>query len=684
MSSFVDGDDSLKNDATATGAHPDSTPDLTPAPLRASIASGSSPMETSFSSRCWSLAKALVPYLIILWPAWVLCRWISRDAINAPFLDDYMSVPLFDKAAHHQLTAHDFFAAQMEHRIAWVRVVQLAFHKAWPRHLWIAQVWYNWVLLVVTLVNVGVLLRQSGLQPFRRHWPLTALASLCLFSPVQFNIILWPFMHQVVSLAFFLTTALIVWRKNWPAPLRFFLGLFCALAATLSFTAGFLVWVVLLPVMVWNAPMPSGTARKVIVAAWILALLVTAGFYFHDLKNEVGGDYAMGQGETATLGRDLREFANDPLKAARYAARILGSPLMRGSTLDLMQSSLVSGVVLLSLFAFCLGWWLWRIRDGDFRRRMLPWLAMGAYAVGTAIAITMGRVWIGISGAYALSTRYVIHATPLVIALPVLLWLIAEDVSQRYVRTQRWLPRILAVAGTALAMLHLPGWAYGGNMMEAWSSSRKRGASSTRFFKSGCVVENCYPDTPSPDYLLADQLHLLDPPMLTSRRLEEIPASPHPLSETFAAWSSLRITNGTGIAEGRAILKQRWRPVDAIVFARQIDVKHWEIFHVAQVTALPLYLSNMIVRDLEFMYQPPDGVYQNLSTFSAHFDLKRLPQGKSIVAAWAYDYDVRRVSLIPGAFEIDTETGRITPLGNDPASVQLSAYVPAPHQRRGG
>jgi hypothetical protein len=547
-------------------------------------------------------------------------------------------------------------------------------------------VWYNWVLLLLTLGNVTLLMRQSGLQPLRRHWPLPALASLVLFSPVQFNIILWPFMHQVVTLGFFLTSALIVWQTRWPVPLRFALCLCCALAATLSFTSGFLVWIVLLPVMLWCAPMPSTMTRKLVLAGWLLALVVTARFYFHDLKNEVGAAYAMGQDETATLGRDLREFADDPLKAALYTMRILGNPLMRGNTLDLMQSSLATGAVLLALYGFCLGWWLWRLRDAELRRRMLPWLAMGAYAIGTATAITMGRVWIGISGAYALSTRYVIHTAPLVVALPVLLWLIAEDAARRHARSQPWLPRTLIGAGTALAMLQLAGWAYGENMMDAWSSSRKRGASSTLFFKTGCAVENCYPDAPTKDYLLADQLHLLNPAMLTSCRLEEIPASPSPLTETFAVWSALRIEEDPdgrhGVAEGRAILKRRWRPVDAIVFARQLDPRHWEIFHVAQVAALPLYFNSMIARDLEFMHQPPEGVYENLSSFKAHFDIARLPKGLNKIAAWAYDYDVQRVSMIPGAFEIDTETGKITPLGNDPAMVQLSVYAPAPPKHR--
>src|SRR4051812_43747247 len=91
------------------------------------------------------------PWLLILWPVLRLCSLIHDNAINAPFYDDLMSLHLLGKVRHGQLEWHDIFAAQMEHRIAWTRLVLLTFFKFSPKHYFIAQVWFTWVLLCLTL-----------------------------------------------------------------------------------------------------------------------------------------------------------------------------------------------------------------------------------------------------------------------------------------------------------------------------------------------------------------------------------------------------------------------------------------------------------------------------------------------------------------------------------------------------
>src|SRR4051794_11134431 len=105
----------------------------------------------------WRPAMKWCPLLLVLWPAWALWGLIGHHAINAPFLDDFSFVAFLEKAAHGQLTLHDFFAANMEHRTAWTRVVLLIIHKLWPERCWIAQIWCNWVLLCLTLVNLAIL-----------------------------------------------------------------------------------------------------------------------------------------------------------------------------------------------------------------------------------------------------------------------------------------------------------------------------------------------------------------------------------------------------------------------------------------------------------------------------------------------------------------------------------------------
>jgi hypothetical protein len=614
------------------------------------------------------------PWLLVLWPMAALAGLIQQYAVNAPFMDDFMTMRLFDKAAHGGVPLSDFFAPQMEHRIAWVRLVALTLRKAWPSHYFISQVWLSFVWLCLTLVNVVILLRQTKLGPWDKTWPLALLAALALFSPVQFGVIFWPVNHQLVGLAFFLASALAVWQAPWPAWLRFFLALLCALAATLSLTSGFLLWLVLVPVIWWCAPMKDRRTRMFATGAWLLAFGITAVLFFHGLKNEADPAFSLGQEHVETMSRNIGAFLSNPWKSLSFAARILGGFLMRGSNLSLMDASLEAGLFLMAVYASCLAYFVWRFRDVELRRRMLPWLAMGAYALGTAFSISLGRMWYGITGAYALHTRYVLHAAPLLLSLPVLVWMIGHEIQGRIPKLSPLVSRVLMASGMALVCLHVLAWNYGERLVSVWSSARIRGAVSTMFYRTACPVENGFGDLPELG-VIADDLGLLKPPMLKNLRLDNFPATPSPLNEQYAALSSLLIEKEEdgfhAVANGHAILKRYRRVVDGIFFTYRAADGHWEIFHVTHVNGLPLYLEDTYVRDLDGNFEPPNGMTESLSAFEAHFKLDELPKGVTKVAAWAYDYDTRRVSLIPGIFEVDTTQGTAKPLGHAPVTADL-------------
>ena len=70
------------------------------------------------------------------------------------------------------------------------------------------------------------------------------------------------------------------------------------------------------------------------------------------------------------------------------------------------------------------------------------------------------------------------------------------------------------------------------------------------------------------------------------------------------------------------------------------------------------------------------GAYDNpnakadLDAYSQTFGLAKLPQRTCRISAWAYDFKTRRVSLIPGFFEVDPATGAVNPLGQSPEMAQ--------------
>ena len=607
-------------------------------------------------------------WLLVLIPVVALFTLLDTYAINAPFLDDFMSVQLLAKSKHGALTLHDFFAAQMEHRIAWPRVVILALRRLWPSHFFLAQIWYSFTLLCLTLINVALLLRRTLGGTIRLTWPLLFLASLTLFSPVQFNILLWPFMHQVVTLGFFLTAGILFWLTRWPVWLRFILALLCALLATLSFTSGILIWMMLLPVILWSAPLQKWSHRFGWAGLWLVMMALTLGLYFHNLKNEVDAVFTLGQENEVPMSEKLHDMMENPWKAACYAARLLGCPLMRGNDMDLMDSALYMGMFLLALYALCLLWCLWRFKDAALRARLMPWLVMGAYSIGSACAITLGRFWIGLSGAYALAPRYVIHAVPLLISLPVVIWLIAEDLRSRRPGLAPALGRFLTGAGVAMVMLDLASWSFGSQMMGVWSSSRKRGAASTLFYKTNVKVENDYPDRPDLAKP-ADDMGLLRPPMVKNSRLDNFHMMHTPMNDNQAQWTGLHLeTTPDGVvahAEGYAEHKAHERVADGIFLCYQEKDGHWEIFHATNVLGLPLFVAGHFLRDLEFNHSPVGNLADSLRTFQAKFNVSELPKGAWKLMACAYDYDSNRVSIIPGTFLIDTEQGKVTHLEDE-------------------
>jgi len=648
-----------------------------------------------------------LPWLLVALPAIVLAQLLSDHAVNAPFLDDFMNVPLFQKQKAAQflkahsfsapylqpflnrplyeqvrnqagLNWHDFFAAQMEHRIAFSRLVFLLFHQWWPTN-YLRQMWFSWLLLCLTMVNLVLLLRLSMASLWRKAWPVAALAALSLFSPVQYQVVLWAFMHQVVCLLFFFTSAMIIWQMRWPVWLRFILALLCVLCATFSFSSAILFWLLLLPVIWWCAPQMSRPAKGITTVIWLAIFAVVMGGYFHGLKNEVEPEFSIGQGNKATMGRNFQEVLEDPWRSLGYAMRIQGGFIARGAQDDLLKISLNFGIGLMTLYALCALYALCRFRDAELRRRLMPWLLLGLYGIGTMFAIALGRVWLTRTGVTALSGRYTIHAMTLCMVLPVLVWMVGRDVMERHPRTRPVLRDVLLVVGVVFLTVQINSWHYGSRFMEMWESARLRAAANTLFYNTGCPIDYDYAGVPRLAQM-ANDLGILKPSMLKNRRLDNFRTHPRPLNESFACWDSLAIVHTKdgpkAEAVGCAIFKQYARVPDAILLT-WFDPRdrHWEIFRVTHATAMPLYLEGMFSYDIEFAYPPAKGVRENLSEFNSQFSLEELPEGVHKVAAWAYDHNTRTVSLIPGYYEVDREKAVVTELGKNADVVGLREYA---------
>src|SRR5450755_4734619 len=101
----------------------------------------------------------------------------------------------------------------------------------------------------------------------------------------------------------------------------------CALCATLSLTSGFLVWIVVVPVIWWCAPMKDDRTRAIVTGLWLLAFAITAALYFHDLKNEAPPEFALGQGDAKTTGSNLDAVLANPFGLLTFMLGLLGSAI---------------------------------------------------------------------------------------------------------------------------------------------------------------------------------------------------------------------------------------------------------------------------------------------------------------------------------------------------------------------
>lgn len=643
------------------------------------------PLSESVANPGWRRALWILRWLVILLPLVQLGRLLADYTVNVPFLDDWSFVSMDEKRLQGQLTLHDYFAAHLEHRIAFLRAVVMACHHFWPTD-YTKQTWVSYGFLCLTYLNVGLLMRRTLREPFRGWWWLLALAGVSIFSPVQYQVFLWLILHQVTCILFFLTSGMLLWMTRWPLSLRFALGALCALCPTLTFASGLLVWVVLAPVILWCAPVRDVRQRVSVVVAWLAVFAVTVLLYFHDLKNEADPNFALGQDKSDTMEGALRAFFSDPVRAFEYVPRVLGGHLARGISVNLMSDAFWIGLLLVALILTALGILLRNFRNEELRARMVPWLMLGAYSVGATTFVAMGRVWVTKSGINALSGRYVVHAAPLMLAVPALTFILWREWRQRRPAWQPALDRLVLAGGVALAVAQIIGWNYGERLMENLSASRRHIATSILFYKTGCPVEGDI--DPNPELAKkADDLHMLKPPMLANLRLDNFLTNSTPLQSRFAQWRFLRLEKTpegfNGLVDGVALLRKRGRVADG-VFLTWFDPsdKHWEIFHVTNVTAFPFYLREAYAKDLEYTDYPGSSVQDALTHFEATFKLadlaKTLPKelnGVAKVAAWAYDQTGGDIALIPGAFEVDVVKGTVKPLGETKEAVDFDDYV---------
>ena len=624
---------------------------------------------------CWRFLQPVlirfIPWVVIIAPFVSLFFLMRQHLVNIPYLDDFMFQTMFEKGLKgfewslqrndEHLTLHDFFLVQMEHRMAFVRAIIMLRHYLSPSSI-TPQNWFTLALLFLTAVNVGILCRKTMGAAFKSWWPVLALACFLIFSPVQYQVVLWALMFQVAMPAFALSTTLVALHSNrLPLWLKWTIGVVAAECATNCFAAGILVWLLPLPVMIWGAGFPKGKSRWFYLAAWLAVFAVTMVLYMHDLHNEVDGPYAYKQDEVKTMDRNVGAVLKSPSKAAVFVLHFVGGTLGRGFAVPIMTLSYLSGLVSVILLVAGALFWLRKFADQDLRQRLLPWFCFGTYSVGAGAMVAMGRVWATSNGDNAISPRYTIHTVPLTVSLVAIGFIILRHWSEQ--RPERCLlsKRIGTVLFTLLACMTAASWLHGMRLMETWESARLRMATNTMFFKESRVDVQGMIAPNKRKAAWMDGQGLLGVKMTDSNLANQFKRSKKQLNETSACWSGFTINTIDRVceAQGYACLRKRHRVADGVFLTYKNNEGNWVIFTLAQVRAMPLFLSGTLGRDLQNIHIPGDFVEaEGLSGFSAEFPLDRLPKESDIeVAAWAFDYREQTAYPMAGRFRVDAIKG---------------------------
>ena len=178
-----------------------------------------------------------------------------------PFMDDWQFIPLLEKTSQGQLTFGDLWAPHDEHRLLIPRIVIIASMFAFKGDYRMQCCISFLVVEIISLCFLWLLIRLNG-ERFG-VWVTWLFANIALFSPIQFQNWLWPMQFAYFLPYTFLALCICALYLRVGAGWKFGLAAVCALAGNYSFVQGNLIWVVMLPVILF-APgiLKEGTRRK--------------------------------------------------------------------------------------------------------------------------------------------------------------------------------------------------------------------------------------------------------------------------------------------------------------------------------------------------------------------------------------------------------------------------------------
>jgi len=425
------------------------------------------------SGAFWKRILLLGLTLLLVWsPALITASLMNRYAVDIPVWDDLERAEVLSRYDSGTLDWNYLLSAHIEHRIVLTRLIMVANAK-WGGGAMHNEVVVNYLLILISAIGLAVLVWKT--RPKRpSNWLLIFLINLCVFSLMQYQNLCWAIQTAFFLPLTFLVLTILILRSSLSLPVQFGLALLCALCATGSFSHGLVLWPLVAVYFLLSGNDWSWKKRIGIILLWSVIALVVGLAYFHDLSSTstLGHSYLQEPGEVPP---GLGNMVGGKLQLLRVIPSflcILGGYYSRLILLRPAVFAAVFGAVL--MVTFCVLTLLAVIRclyarSASDWKNLLPWLAIGAYAVSSSLLVSLGRS--SFSAGRTMSLRYGTISLYLSVALIALCALVPP----LFIRSDRGRCRWLTVGGMLTGIfiaLQSWSWLYGAWGFQQWNAAR--------------------------------------------------------------------------------------------------------------------------------------------------------------------------------------------------------------------
>lgn len=326
--------------------------------------------------------------VVVLLPAVAVLGLLRAYAVDVPFWDQWELVGTLAALDTGSLGWSDVFRQHNEHRMVFPKLIMLGLA---PLTGWnvVAEMLVGVGLATATLMVLAALMRPLA-EVAGRVERLAALlvVSLAVFSLAQWENWLWGWQIQwfLGVLAAIAAIALATWSLGRDQPWPFAVAAAAAAAVCqFSLASGLVVWVLA------GAVLACHPRRRAVLVLWLALFAVATAIFF------VGYQQQAAHPPLATAFRQPGAFLT-------YLGNYLSGPIGFAPRAGYATTVLF---LLLGLAA----WLRWRHAPA----RVLPWLAIGGFALANAALTGIGRV--GFGAGQGLAGRYVTIAALLVVAV---------------------------------------------------------------------------------------------------------------------------------------------------------------------------------------------------------------------------------------------------------------------------